>query len=444
MTARTQAEHREGLEARKDSGQSSSMVAEVGTTTRKVYFDQLFGTRSRTHSYWWEYINYPPDGYDFVLSNTRWDSVVDRLVTRNQLIEGNLRLVGLLNKLVAPRLAKAYLDRMLKRPPQCDLVFSTGGHIPLYKKPWVILLMAINTLTGLDVKHLRKHKGTIERHFASDYCKRIVIWWEATRKALLANFDCCPFEHKIEMVPPAYHSQHFAKSYNNEKVKLLFIGSANVPRGIVSKMVGSQYFYEFDGKGGREVLRAFRLLRERYANVELVMRAGVPPDLRRQFEGIPGLTLIEAPIPEGLLAEEFKSADVFIYPSHQPMATTVLLEAMSYELPIVALDVYAYPELVQDGVTGLLVKPSDKVPYYWDNMLVSMGSPLQGRYMEGIKAPDPRVVEELVGKTSMLIANPELRRRMGKAARQEIDSGRHSLKKVNAKLKRIFDEALES
>jgi glycosyltransferase involved in cell wall biosynthesis len=444
MTAQVKAQREEEPEAKRGNGGDSRTPADKGSTTRKVYFDQLFGTASRLHSYWWEYINYPPDGYQFVLSDTTWDSLVDRLITRNQFIEGNLRLMGLLSKLVAPRVVKASLDRILKRPPECDLIFAAGGHIPLYGKPWLILLMAVNTLVGSNIKHLKKRKRAIESHFASDLCKKIVIWWEVTRKALLANLDCSRFEHKIEVIPPAYHRQEFVKNHNEEKVKLLFVGSANVASGVVSKVLGTRYFFEFDGKGGREVLHTFRLLRERHPNLELVMRAGVPPEVKTQFQGMPGLTIIEEPIPQERLAQEFQSADIFIYPSHQPMATTVLLEAMSYELPIVALDVYAYPEFVQDGVTGLLVRPSDRIPYYWENMLVSMGSPLQKRYMEGIKAPDPRVIDDLAEKTSILIGDPDLRKRMGKAARWEIEQGGHSLKKVNAKLKRVFDEALES
>lgn len=430
----------EGLDTSvKPNPEPLTTADDQGAAPRQVFFDQLFGM----HSYWWEYVNHPPPGYQFVLSKGAWDGLFDRLVARNQLIEGNLRLMRLLNKLVAPRMAKAYLDRFLRRPPECDLVFAAAGTIPLYPKPWVILLMGISTLTGLDVRHLERQRARIERHFASHRCKRIVIWWEVTRKALLANFDCSRFEHKMEMVPPAYHSQSFAKEYRDGRVKLLFVGSANVPNGIVSRIMGTQYFFEFDGKGGREVLEAFRHLRQRYPNLELVMRTGVPPEIRRRYQGMPGLTIIEEPIPKERLEEEFKSADIFIYPSHQPLATTVLLEAMSYELPIVALDVYAYPEMVQDGVTGLLVRPAEHVPYYWQRWLVSIGSPLQERYMEAIKRPDPRVVGEVVSKTAALIESPELRRRLGRAGRREIEHGKHSLQRVNERLRRIFDEALE-
>ena len=244
------------------------------------------------------------------------------------------------------------------------------------------------------------------------------------------------------MVTPGHHSQQFTKAYDDGRVKLLFVGSANVPASPVSRLLGVQYFYGFDSKGGREALEVFRALRERYPNVELVMRTGVPPDLKREYLGMPGLTFIEEALPKDRLAEEFKSADVFLYPSHQPLANTVVLEAMSYELPVVALDVYAYPEFVQEGVTGFLVPPAGHVPYYWERMLVSLGTPLEKQYVDGVKRPDPRVVRDLVARTSALIDSPELRRTMGRAGRREIDHGKHSLARVNSRLKRIFDEAV--
>ena len=46
-----------------------------------------------------------------------------------------------------------------------------------------------------------------------------------------------------------------------------------------------------------------------------------------------------------------------------------------------------------------------------------------------------------MAKTSLLIENPDLRRKMGKAARWEVDHGRFSTEKRNERLKRIFDEA---
>jgi glycosyltransferase involved in cell wall biosynthesis len=54
------------------------------------------------------------------------------------------------------------------------------------------------------------------------------------------------------------------------------------------------------------------------------------------------------------------------------------------------------------------------------------------------------MVAELVEKIGMLIENNELRNRVGKAARFEVEHGKFSLEKRNQKLGRIFHEAISA
>jgi len=55
----------------------------------------------------------------------------------------------------------------------------------------------------------------------------------------------------------------------------------------------------------------------------------------------------------------YKHADVFVLPSRYEGFGIVLLEALSFGLPIVATRAGAIPELIQDGVCGLLVEPDN-------------------------------------------------------------------------------------
>jgi glycosyltransferase involved in cell wall biosynthesis len=59
------------------------------------------------------------------------------------------------------------------------------------------------------------------------------------------------------------------------------------------------------------------------------------------------------------LAEEYVNATVFCLPSVQEGFGIVFLEAMAAELPVVACRIAAVPEVVLDGVTGLLSDPRD-------------------------------------------------------------------------------------
>jgi len=62
---------------------------------------------------------------------------------------------------------------------------------------------------------------------------------------------------------------------------------------------------------------------------------------------------------KAMLAQFYQRADVFVLPSVVEGFGIVLLDAMSFRLPIVATLVGAIPELVQHGVNGLLVPPAN-------------------------------------------------------------------------------------
>ena len=53
--------------------------------------------------------------------------------------------------------------------------------------------------------------------------------------------------------------------------------------------------------------------------------------------------------------------DVAVLPSYREALGLVILEAMALARPVVATDVGGIPEMVEDGVTGLLVPPRDPV-----------------------------------------------------------------------------------
>jgi glycosyltransferase involved in cell wall biosynthesis len=201
---------------------------------------------------------------------------------------------------------------------------------------------------------------------------------------------------------------------------------------------------EFEYKGGKEVLEAFFILRRRYKNIELVIRSDIPPELKAKYKGkLENVKLIENIVAWDRLEQEFKTADIFLFPTHSTPGL-VILDAMSYELPVVTTDVWANTEQVEDGKTGLVIRKSSKIQYCSENFIPKWSHYPASKFARLIKATDPTVVRELAEKTSVLIENEDLRRSMGKAGRQRIELGKFSVHKRHEKLKKIFDEALET
>jgi glycosyltransferase involved in cell wall biosynthesis len=59
------------------------------------------------------------------------------------------------------------------------------------------------------------------------------------------------------------------------------------------------------------------------------------------------------------LADLYRRASVFVMPSHYETFGISVIEAMAFGLPVVATNVGGLPEVVEDGVTGILVPPKD-------------------------------------------------------------------------------------
>lgn len=374
----------------------------------------------KMHSFYQGLMANPPSGYEFVTFQSRQE----KLFKTASKINLSYSILNGIDKIVPIVLTKAYLERFRKIPLETDLTYSFD-HLIFRKEPWVVDVEFVSELVSLNIKHFERCKGIIQKSLASSYCKKIICWTEGAKKTILLNLDCSQFEHKIETVNFAVHKKNFIKLFNNDKIQILFVGSANI--------VG-----EFETKGGREAIEAFVLLNKKYANLELVIRSDVPPDIKEKYLGFSNIRIIDEIMPWEELEREFLMADIFLLPVHNT-PFSVFLDAMSYELPIVTINAWTNPEVVDDGNTGLLAKRSEKIPYYVENLIPNFGTTA---FRKAIQTPDPKVVHELAEKAGVLIEDAELRRKLGKAGRWEVENGRFCIEKRNEKLKKIFDEAL--
>ena len=88
------------------------------------------------------------------------------------------------------------------------------------------------------------------------------------------------------------------------------------------------------------------------------------------------------------IRDRYLDADVFCLPSFAEGIPVVLMEAMALGRPVVTTRIAGIPELVEDGVSGLLVAPGH--------------------------------VEELVEALEALATDPERRRELGERGRERV------------------------
>jgi glycosyltransferase involved in cell wall biosynthesis len=141
------------------------------------------------------------------------------------------------------------------------------------------------------------------------------------------------------------------------------------------------------GKGHEIAARAVQALREEYPNLRLLVLGDGPDraEIERSLE-IAGDAVVMAGFRDDVL-NVLDAVDVLVHPSRVDAFPTALLEALATGTPAVATAVGGIPEIITDGETGLLLEA-------------------------------PPTAEGLTVALRRLLADPDLRRRMGDRGRE--------------------------
>lgn len=170
-------------------------------------------------------------------------------------------------------------------------------------------------------------------------------------------------------------------------------------------------------KGIDTLLRTFPGLLERLPDAQLVVAGSRTPyssELRRLREDLPSAVRARLVVLDDVSAREkaeiLADCDVFASPSEQESFGITTLEAWAHAKPVVVGDGPAQRSVVQDGVSGLLVRYGDE--------------------------------RALIRALTTVAADPDLRRRLGVAGRERLRR-RYSLARVTDDYLALFAEAVE-
>jgi glycosyltransferase involved in cell wall biosynthesis len=215
------------------------------------------------------------------------------------------------------------------------------------------------------------HDGAVFRA-----AKQIVATSQWAARDVAAMYPDCA--DKVHVMPYPIDSSLFDGKWIEERAAR----AATNPRPIVRALfVGG----DFPRKGGLGLLKAWRS-----SNLGSRAALDIVTDWALEPEDLPpGVRLIRGVSPyTASWRELWRQADFFVMPTKQEAFGMVYQEAAAAGLPVVATNLNAIPEIVEDRVTGILV--------------------------------DPGNLPALVSAMRTLVESAELRHRMGLAAYQRI------------------------
>ena len=159
-------------------------------------------------------------------------------------------------------------------------------------------------------------------------------------------------------------------------------------------------------KGIMEFLAALKILKDKGVKFQVDFVGGLTKEMTGDefdatltMNGLNGCCIYHGPKYGDEKYVFFRDADIFVLPSYTEALPVSILEALQFGLPVVASNVGGVSAEVEDGVTGYLLGGKQPI-------------------MLNTFRPD---AHEIADKLAMLLADSDLRHRMGKAGREKFE-----------------------
>ncbi|HLC94407.1 MAG TPA: glycosyltransferase family 4 protein [Patescibacteria group bacterium] len=223
------------------------------------------------------------------------------------------------------------LNVRIKFDAEADMFFTYGCML-LTNKPYCVYIENGVALYNYDTKIAAHPLAQLLFSFLvrRKNLKKLIFMSAAGQKSFFATVPYSEetrtvIEQKSIQIYPLIEKKNVLTKKDTGLLKLLFAG----------------IFYM---KGGIELAHAFTRIRERYDNVLLTIVTPLSAIKESDIEmmrNIPGLTLTDANLNENQMNELYQSHDIFMLPTFRDGFGLVLVEAISWGMPIICTDQYA-------------------------------------------------------------------------------------------------------
>jgi len=275
------------------------------------------------------------------------------------------RIIKLTLRNFFPFLPNAHLTKNTK---EYDLIHCAHC-LSLNKKPWVCDIEYVNQFWAGGIT--KKQRKLILKLIQSKNCKKILAWTEWTKKEILKIFP--EVEGRIEVVYPAIKIQKFKKK-KDKKIRLLFV---------------SRRFYF---KGGLHAVEVMNRITRKHKNVEALIISDTPKKVIEKYSQNKKIKFKGLTPREKILSEIYPKTDILVYPSYTDTFGFILLEAMSFGIPIITVGGNSRDDIVRDEKNGFVVKE----PLKWK--------------LEDLEKLNLETINEIEFKTEKLVKSKKIER----------------------------------
>lgn len=295
-------------------------------------------------------------------------------------------------------LPNAHLSKNIE---DCDIIHCAHCLSKNENIPWVF---DVESLWQMWISG-RENPGSrdkVLKYLKRDNCKKIIAWTKETQKDIIKKFP--EIKEKVDLIYYAMPEQRMGKK-NGKTITLFFSG---------------RHFYN---KGGLHATEVMDKLTKKYPNIKGVINGDIPEKIISKYSENKKLEFHQL-MPYKDVLKLYRRADIFVYPGYSDTFGFGFMDAMAFGAPIVTVDGHARKEIVEDGKTGFVI---------------SRGTTPHRELSRNI---NKAIIQEMENKISLLIKDEKLRKTMSKNCIRNIRSGKFSLNKRNAKLEKIYRNAI--
>jgi len=387
----------------------------------KVYL--YTGGIARAHPIYKEFSRYAPPGFYYTPSAEEFFAKPSSPAYSGPTLAVRVMQFAEPKILQAIRSCRVPKTRLIRIPEHAALIHS--GQYPLLNRtPWVMDFEQAAVIAWFDRNVLDSAgvKRFFEYLFARPQCKALLPWTTAAKESLLNALDCRAFADKIKVAHLTIVPQERVdRSKRTGTVRLLFCS-------------GNFYY-----KGGLDAVRAAIELAKQY-DVHLTVVSQTPDEVLREFGNHPRITFYKS-VSAAQRHDLMRKADIFIHPGHSETYGFVMLEAFSFGLPVISIDGYSAPELVEDGVRGYVVK--NYLSWFDEKFLPWVRTKDEAqRFYDALIHPPHDYINRLASRIAQLIEERETRLAMGENAYRAVTEGMFSPARRQEVMREIYTRGL--